>query len=138
MSGINKVILVGRVGNDPDVRHLSSSKVANFSLATSETWKDKSSGEKQERTEWHRVCFFGALVDVIQKYVGKGDMLYVEGRLQTRKWADKEGIERYTTEIVGRDMQMLGGGKLKSEPKAAPSKPVKPDYPADLNDEIPF
>jgi single-strand DNA-binding protein len=115
MSGINKVILIGRLGQDPDVKHLQSGDaIANVSLATSETWKDKNSGERQERTEWHRVSFFGGVAEVVQKYLRKGSNIYVEGKLRTRKWQDKDGNDRYTTEVVvdmRGTMQMLDGKK---------------------------
>jgi len=108
--GINKVILVGNLGKDPEIRYLpSGGAVANLNIATSESWKDKTTGEKQERTEWHRVVFFGKLAEIANEYLKKGAQIYVEGRLQTRKWQDKGGQDRYTTEIVGSDLQMLGG-----------------------------
>jgi single-strand DNA-binding protein len=108
--GINKVILVGHLGKDADVHHSpNGGTVTNISLATTESWKDKTSGEKQEKTEWHRVVFFGRLAEIAGQYLKKGSQIYVEGRLQTRKWQDKEGKDRYTTEIVGGEMQMLGG-----------------------------
>jgi len=108
MSGVNKVILIGRLGQDPDIRYAASgAAIANVSLATSEVWKDKNTGDKQEKTEWHRIVFFQRLAEVIGQYVTKGDMIYVEGYLQTRKWQDKDGNDRWTTEIVGRNMQML-------------------------------
>ncbi len=108
--GINKVILVGNLGNDPDVRYTAGgAAVANVSIATTEAWKDRESGDMQEKTEWHRVVFFGKLAEIVAEYVKKGSQIYVEGRLQTRKWQDKEGTERYTTEIVANEMQMLGG-----------------------------
>ncbi len=107
--GVNKVILVGNLGRDPEVRYSPNGQaVANVTLATSESWKDKTSGEKQERTEWHRIVFFGRLAEIAGEYLKKGAQIYVEGRLQTRKWQDKDGHERYTTEIVANDMQMLG------------------------------
>lgn len=107
--GVNKVILVGNLGRDPEVRYSpNGSAVANVTLATSESWKDKNSGEKQEKTEWHRIVFFGRLAEIAGEYLKKGAQIYVEGRLQTRKWQDKEGHERYTTEIVANEMQMLG------------------------------
>ncbi len=108
--GVNKVILVGNLGNDPDVRYTASgAAVANISIATSESWKDKNTGEQQDRTEWHRVVFFNRLAEIVSEYLKKGSQIYVEGRLQTRKWQDKEGHDRYTTEIVANEMQMLGG-----------------------------
>jgi len=108
MASVNKVILVGNLGRDPEVRYMpEGGAIANVSVATTDTWKDKS-GEKQERTEWHRVAFFGKLAEIAGEYLKKGSQIYVEGRLQTRKWQDKEGQERYTTEIVADRMQMLG------------------------------
>ncbi len=112
--GVNKVILVGNCGQDPETRFFpSGDAVTNVSLATSESWKDKNSGEQQERTEWHRVVFYNRLAEIVGEYVKKGSKIYVEGRLQTRKWQDKSGADRYTTEIVANEMQMLdsrGGG----------------------------
>jgi len=108
--GINKVILVGNLGADPETRAMpSGSTVANLRIATSESWRDKQSGEQQERTEWHRVVLFGRLGEVAAEYLKKGSQVYIEGSLRTRKWQDKQGVERYSTEIVGNDMQMLGG-----------------------------
>ncbi|MDF1528477.1 MAG: single-stranded DNA-binding protein [Sedimenticola sp.] len=108
--GVNKVILIGNVGKDPDVRYMpNGNAVANLTLATSESWKDKSTGENQERTEWHRVVFFRRLAEIVGEYVKKGSKIYVEGRLQTRKWQDQGGQDRYTTEIVADQMQMLDG-----------------------------
>jgi single-strand DNA-binding protein len=106
--GINKVILVGNLGNDPNVRYMpNGGAVANVSIATADSWMDKASGQRQERTEWHRVVFFNKLTEIVGEYLRKGSQVYVEGRLQTRKW-EKDGIERYSTEIVASDMQMLG------------------------------
>ncbi len=108
--GLNKVMLIGNLGADPEVRYTAGgSAVANIRLATAEAWRDRESGEQQERTEWHRVVFFGKLAEIVEQYVKKGSQLYVEGRIQTRKWQDKEGNERFSTEIVASDMQMLGG-----------------------------
>jgi len=111
--GVNKVILVGNAGNDPEFRVMPNGNgVANVSLATSETWKDKTTGEQQEKTEWHRVIFFNRLAEIVEQYVKKGGKLYIEGRLQTRSW-EQDGVKRYTTEIVASEMQMLdsrGGG----------------------------
>jgi len=108
--GINKVILVGNLGADPETRAMpSGTTVANLRIATSESWRDKQSGEQQERTEWHRVVLFGRLGEVAAEYLKKGSQVYIEGSLRTRKWQDKSGVERYSTEIVGNDMQMLGG-----------------------------
>ncbi len=149
--GVNKVILVGYLGKDPEVRYTpDQNAVANVSLATTESWKDKTSGEKQERTEWHRVVLFGRLGEIAGEYLKKGSQVYVEGRLQTRKWQDKDGAERYTTEIVATDMQMLGSrGTGGSAVKPAPSKPsnrapaakvVGQDFKpgSDFDDDIPF
>ncbi len=106
--GINKVILVGNLGADPEVRYMpSGGAVANLSVATSDTWKDKQSGQPQERTEWHRVILFNRLGEIAGEYLKKGAKVYIEGRLQTRKWQDKNGVDRYTTEIIGNDLQML-------------------------------
>ncbi|HCE5755256.1 TPA: single-stranded DNA-binding protein [Pseudomonas aeruginosa] len=115
--GINRVTLVGNVGGDPEVRYTADGKaVANITLATTETWKDKQSGQQKERTEWHRVVFFGRLAEIVGEYVGKGTLLYVEGSLRTRKWKDKEGNDQYTTEVsVDFDgtMQVLARGRAK-------------------------
>jgi single-strand DNA-binding protein len=108
--GVNKVILVGNLGADPETRAMpSGSTVANIRIATSESWKDKQSGEQQERTEWHRVALFGRLGEIAAEYLRKGSQVYIEGSIRTRKWQDKEGKERYSTEIVANEMQMLGG-----------------------------
>jgi len=140
----NKAILVGNVGQDPEIRHNTAGEpIANISLATSEKWTNKD-GEKQEKTEWHRIVIFGKLADVVQKYVKKGDKLYIEGKIQTRKW-EKDGIARYSTEIVldfGGKMEMLGS-KGDSTQTTAPSqatiKPVAVDSTLpDIDSEIPF
>ena len=108
--GVNKVILVGNLGADPETRAMpSGSTVANLRIATSESWRDKTSGEQQERTEWHRVALFGRLAEIASEYLKKGSQVYIEGSLRTRKWQDKQGQERFTTEIVGNELQMLGG-----------------------------
>lgn len=108
MAGINKVILVGRLGRDPEVRYTTDGRaIANFSIATSDEWKDKNTGEKKERTEWHRIVAFGSLGEICGKYLAKGRQVYIEGRLQTRSW-EKDGVTRYTTEIVAGDVQFLG------------------------------
>ena len=108
--GINKVILIGNLGADPETRAMpSGTTVANLRVATSESWRDKQTGEQQERTEWHRVALFGRLAEVASEYLRKGSQVYIEGSLRTRKWQDKQGNERYSTEIVGNEMQMLGG-----------------------------
>ncbi len=112
--GINKVILIGNLGQDPDVKYMpSGDAVANVTVATSESWKDKNTGEMQERTEWHRVVFFRRLAEIVGEYLKKGSKVYIEGKLQTRKWQDQSGNDRYTTEIIANEMQMLdsrGGG----------------------------
>lgn len=108
MSGVNKVILVGRLGKDPEVRHLESGvAVANFPIATSEIYKDRNTGERREQTEWHNIVLWRGLADISEKYLKKGDMVYIEGKLRTRSW-EKDGVTRYTTEIVGDNMTMLG------------------------------
>jgi single-strand DNA-binding protein len=115
MSGVNKVILLGRIGKDPEVRNLDNGQtVASFSLATSESYKDKATGEKKEITEWSNIVFWGKQAETIQKYVHKGDLLYVEGKLRTRSW-EKDGVTRYTTEIIGNNFTMLGS-KSQEEP----------------------
>lgn len=123
MASVNKVIILGNVGGDPEVREAASGKIVNLSIATSRRYKT-ASGERVDETEWHRVVFFGKVADVASQYVHKGDPLYVEGRLQTRKWQDKSGQDRYTTEIVCEQMQLLGGkadGAQESRPVAKPA-----------------
>lgn len=147
--GINKVILVGNLGNDPDIRYTAGgAAVANISVATTDSWKDKESGEQQDRTEWHRVVFFGRLAEIVGEYLRKGSQVYLEGRLQTRKWQDKSGNDRYTTEIVANEMQMLGGrggGMGNNDQAPSPMSESSPDSssaPAADNDfvddDIPF
>jgi len=116
--GINKVILIGNLGKDPETRYMpSGGAVANLALATSESWKDKTTGERQERTEWHRVVCFARLGEIAGEYLRKGSKVYIEGRLQTRKWQDKQsGQDRYTTEIVANDLQMLDGANVVNHP----------------------
>jgi single-strand DNA-binding protein len=110
MASVNKVILIGNLGRDPEVRYApSGAAICNVTIATSRNWKDKTSGERQEETEWHRVVFYDRLAEVAGEYLKKGKSVYVEGRLKTRKWTDKDGVEKYTTEIVASDMTMLGG-----------------------------
>ena len=120
--GVNKVILVGNLGNDPEVKYLpSGSAIANITLATSEEWRDKATGEKREAVEWHRVVLFGKLAEIAGEYLRKGSQVYIEGQLRTRKWTDNAGVEKYTTEVVvnvGGTMQMLGG-KQESKPQQA-------------------
>jgi len=145
--GVNKVILIGNVGNDPDMRYTANGgAVCNLSVATTDSWRDKQSGENQERTEWHRVVMFGKLGEIAGEYLRKGSKVYVEGRLQTRKWQGKDGQDRYTTEIVANDMQMLDskGGGSASYDSAPASKPAPQQQPAsappvdDFDDDIPF
>lgn len=131
--GVNKVILIGNLGNDPDTRYTQGgSAIANISLATTSSWTDKNTGDKQERTEWHRVVFFGRLAEIASEYLRKGSGVYVEGRLQTRKWQDQNGNDRYTTEVVANEMQMLGGrGDAGDSPgRAAAGTGGYPDRPA--------
>jgi single-strand DNA-binding protein len=135
--GINKVILIGNCGGDPETRYLpSGGAVCNITVATSETWKDKQTGANQERTEWHRVVFFNRLGEIAGEYLRKGSKVYVEGSLRTRKWQDKEGQDRYTTEIVGNEMQMLdsrgggGGGPAPDDYDSAPSGGGRSSAPA--------
>ncbi len=110
MASVNKVILIGNLGRDPEVRYApSGSSICNVTIATSRNWKDKTSGERQEETEWHRVVFYDRLAEIAGEYLKKGRPVYVEGRLKTRKWTDKDGVEKYTTEIVADQMQLLGG-----------------------------
>ncbi len=161
--GINKVILIGHLGADPESRAMPSGMtVANLRLATTESWKDKQSGEQQERTEWHSVALFGRLGEIAAEYLRKGSQVYIEGRLRTRKWQDKEGRDRYTTEIVGNEMQMLGGrgggaagaaagaapggyagGYAESGPRSDPAENVSAGAGAgashqEFDDDIPF
>ncbi|MBP6421613.1 MAG: single-stranded DNA-binding protein [Propionivibrio sp.] len=157
MASVNKVILVGNLGADPETRYMpNGDAVANIRLATTESWKDKATGEKREITEWHRVVFFRKLAEIVGQYLKKGSAVYVEGRIRTRKWQDKEGQERYTTEIEANEMQMLGGrqsaasssggeaefgGSMPSagasgSPRAAPAKKT-PSF-EDMDDDIPF
>jgi len=142
MAGINKVILIGNLGGDPEVRYTpSGDAVANFNIATSEEWKDKDTGEKKERTEWHRIVAWRRLGEICGEYLSKGRQVYVEGRIQTNAWEDKEGNKRYTTEIVANTVQFLGGRDVGDSSR--PQGPPIPDYsgaptqgPGD--DDIPF
>lgn len=157
--GINKVILVGNVGQDPETRYMpNGGAVTNLSLATSETWKDKNTGEQQERTEWHRVVFYQRLAEIVAEYVRKGSKIYVEGRLQTRSW-EQDGVKRYSTEIIASEMQMLdsrssgdgggswqgGGGGQGQAPRNSggnnsrgQSAPPPPAMDDNFDDDIPF
>ncbi len=151
--GINKVIIVGNLGNDPEMRYMpNGNAVTNISVATSETWNDKQTGQQQERTEWHRVVAFGKLAELMGQYLKKGSQVYIEGRLQTRKWQDNNGQDRYTTEILADQMQMLGGrpsdsADFQSPPaqSAAPMNKPQEKFKApeinhddDFGDDIPF
>lgn len=156
--GVNKVILVGNVGQDPEIRYMpSGGAVANLTIATSESWKDKQSGETKEKTEWHRVVIFGKLAEITGEYVKKGQQVYIEGSLQTRKWTDQAGVERYSTEVVvnvGGTMQMIGGRRDSSaggnqqqqfsgsnqQRSNASSQNKQPgnEPPMDFDDDIPF
>lgn len=146
MRGVNKAIIVGNVGQDPEVRHSSNGNaICNLSVATSESWKDKNTGEQQERTEWHRVVFYRRLAEIVGEYVRKGSQIYVEGRLQTRKWQDQSGQDRYTTEIVADQMQMLGGKRDDSQSglphRTQPRQESAPQAQAaagGFEDDIPF
>ena len=156
--GVNKVILIGNLGADPETRSMPSGMtVANLRIATSESWKDKQSGEQKERTEWHSVALFGRLGEVAAEYLRKGSQVYIEGALRTRKWQDKEGRDRYTTEIIASDMQMVGGrggagggggggsstGSYESRERAAPAESAGAGAGAgasaeEFDDDIPF
>ena len=155
--GVNKVILIGNLGDDPEVRYTSGgSAVANIRMATSESWKDKESGEKQERTEWHRVVFFGRLAEIVAEYLKKGSQVYIEGALRTNKWQDKSGNDRYTTEIIANEMQMLGnkgerttgpavdgkapdgGGTSGKSAATGQAKKAPPPQDEFVDDDIPF
>ena len=126
MAGINKVIIVGNLGNDPEIRTMpNGEQVANISVATSESWIDKNSGEKKTQTEWHRIVIYRKLAEIAAQYLHKDSQVYVEGRLKTRKWQDNNGQDRYTTEIQGDNLQMLGGRQ--DEPKQAKSSKAKPE-----------
>ncbi|PIE45606.1 MAG: single-stranded DNA-binding protein [Gammaproteobacteria bacterium] len=132
--GINKVIIVGNLGNDPDMRYMpNGNAVVNISVATSETWNDKQTGQPQERTEWHRIVAYRRLAEIMGQYLRKGSQVYIEGRLQTRKWQDQNGQDRYTTEIIADQMQMLGsrqGGGTADFNQSQQSQPAAPTQPA--------
>lgn len=141
MASVNKVIILGNVGRDPETRYAADGgAITNVSIATSEQWKDKASGEKKDKTEWHRVVFFQRLAEIAGEYLKKGASCYIEGKLTTRKWTDKDGIEKYTTEIHADRLQLLGG-KPDSERTTQPAKkdpPAKTGGFDDLADDIPF
>lgn len=146
--GINKVILIGNLGADPEVRYTPNNvAVVTVNIATSSGWKDKQSGEMQERTEWHRVVFFNRLAEIVSEYLKKGSKVYVEGSLRTRKWTDKNNVEKYTTEIIADEMQMLDGrgagqnvhsSNDHHEPAPAKASAAAPHAAADFDDDIPF
>lgn len=138
MASLNRVMLIGNMGDDPDMRYTAGgSAVCNFTLATNESWKDKD-GNKQQKSEWHRVVMFGKLAEIAGQYLKKGSAVYVEGKLQTRKWQDKDGKDRYTTEIIADEMKMLGGGGEK--PQEKPEKTGRQQHyeKADFDDDLPF
>ncbi len=149
--GVNKAIIVGTLGKDPEVKYTAGgSAIVNVSVATNETWKDRNTGENQERTEWHRIVIFGKLAEIAAQYLKKGSQVYFEGRIQTRKWQGQDGQDRYTTEIVANEMQMLGGrgdsaggstdfGRpQQSSPASAPQSSAHSSVPDDGFDDIPF
>ena len=150
MASVNRVTIIGNLGKDPETRYApSGDAVTNITVATTETWKDKATGEKREATEWHRVVFFGKLAEIAGQYLRKGSQVYVEGSLRTRKWQDKDGADRYTTEINADELKMLGGkgDGQQSEPQRqqqAPQRPQAPQKPAsgggfnEFDDDIPF
>ena len=137
MRGVNKVIIVGNLGADPETRYMpSGSAVTNFTVATSESWKDKQTGEQKDRTEWHKVSMFNRLAEIAGEYLRKGSQVYIEGKLRTRKWQDKDGNDRYTTEIIADEMQMLGG---RSQPaNQAPERRVEPAHDDFEDQDLPF
>lgn len=151
--GVNKVILIGNLGQDPEVKYMpNGNAVANVTVATSESWKDKNTGEQTDKTEWHRVVFFRRLAEIVGEYLKKGSKVYIEGKLQTRKWQDKNGADHWTTEIIANEMQMLdsrGGGSsdfnqgqgsapTQSAPQSAPSQAAPAPANNDFDDDIPF
>ena len=152
--GVNKVILIGNLGQDPEVKYMpNGNAVANITVATSESWKDKNTGEQVDKTEWHRVVFFRRLAEIVGEYLKKGSKVYLEGKLQTRKWQDKNGKDNWTTEIIAEQMQMLdsrgggssdfnqeqsGGGQQQSAPQSAPSQAAPAPANNDFDDDIPF
>ncbi|MDC9726871.1 MAG: single-stranded DNA-binding protein [Candidatus Thioglobus sp.] len=152
MAGINKVIIIGNLGQDVELKYTGSGDaVANISIATSETWTDRNTGQKQEKTEWHRVVLFRKTAEIANQYLHKGSKVYIEGKLQTRKWQDQSGADRYTTEIIARDIQFLdskGAGAPKVDSQQAPSSasstqapdqdPITPVDNAGFDDDIPF
>jgi len=157
MASVNKVILIGNLGRDPEVRYApSGAAICNVTLATTRSWKDKTSGEKVDETEWHRIVFYDRLAEIAGEYLKKGKQVYIEGRLKTRKWTDKDGVEKFTTEVIANEMTMLGsregmgGGSASDEGAPAPRSAPAPRAPAgkpaaksstgfdDMDDDIPF
>ena len=143
--GVNKVILVGNLGQKPEMRYTATqAAVANISIATTESWKDKESGEMRDKTEWHRVVYFGKLAEIVEKYLDKGSSVYIEGKLQTRKWQDKSGADRWTTELVGNELTMLGSRAANSNNASMQSNESESPFPQDdsgpglTDDDIPF
>jgi single-strand DNA-binding protein len=145
MRGVNKAIVLGNLGQDPELKNLpSGSAVCSLSVATSERWKDKTTGEDKELTEWHRVSLFGRLAEIAAQYLRKGSQVYIEGRLRTRKWQDKSGADRYTTEIIADELQMLGSrggsgdGEQRRSERAEPKQQAEPKQRDEFDDDIPF
>lgn len=153
MASVNKVIIVGNLGRDPETRYApNGDAICNITVATTDSWKDKQTGEKKEQTEWHRIVFYGRLAEVVDQYLSKGSAVYVEGSLRTRKWQDKDGKDRYTTEIRAENLQMLGGGQQRGGQGDGQARPAEPrsqgqrnpppatagsDF-GDMDDDIPF
>lgn len=143
MRGVNKVILIGALGKDPETRYTpSGTAITSFSMATSESWKDKQTGEKQEKTEWHNIVIFGKLAEIAGEYLKKGSQCYIEGSLTTEKWTDKQGNDRYTTKIKATDMQMLGNkqnaGQQSQQPQSQPQPAFSGNDDSQFDDDIPF
>jgi len=138
MSGLNKIMIIGRLGMDPVCRQINTGLVANLRIATSETWKDKATGAKKDKTEWHSVVLYGRLAEIAQQYFKKGSNVYIEGSIRTRKWQDKSGADRYTTEIIGAAVQMLDSRASNASPEYVPPPAHDYDLPAMDEDEIPF
>ncbi len=139
MAGVNKAIVVGNLGRDPEMRYTPAGvPVATFSVATSEEWKDKDTGSKQERTEWHRIVAWRGLAEICGKYLRKGSQVYIEGKIQTRSWEDREGVKRYTTEIVAQSMQMLGSPQRQERPDDRDEGYRAEEPPSLPEDDIPF
>lgn len=136
MASLNKAIILGRLGQDPDIKKTNNSTVANLSIATSEKYKDKS-GQMQEQTEWHRVTLWGRMAEIAEQYLAKGSLVLIEGKIQTRKWQDQSGADRYTTEIIGRELKMIGG---KNDNQQSQSSYKQPDFsqPNDDDNDLPF